>query len=773
MALRRKFIHVLWWIMGITSIVTVLGVVAIWNGWIGYMPDIEDLQNPISRYSSQVYSADGKMMGTYSSTRDNRISVSYNNISPHLIHALISVEDERFYEHSGVDFIALTRAVLKRGIMGRESAGGGSTITQQLAKQLYSEKAHSTMERLLQKPIEWIIAVKLEKNYTKEEIITMYLNYFDFLYNAIGIQSAARTYFDKDPKNLTVTEAATLIGLCKNPSYFNPVRYPDRSRERRNVVLAQMQKAGYISQAEYKEYAAQPIQLKFKKSDKSPLQEGIAPYFREYIRQYMMAEKPEAENYPAWKRPQFVIDSIAWEEDPLFGWCNKNLKRNGHPYNINTDGLRIFTTIDSRMQRYAEEAVLEHLSQTLQPVFDAQVRGNSKGPFSSRMSNEDYERVMNRAIRQSQRYQVLKAEGATEEQIRKSFNTPVPMTVFTYKGDVEKTMTPLDSILYYKQFLRAGLVSMDPHTGAVKAYVGGPNYEHFQYDMAMVGRRQVGSTMKPYLYSLALANGYNPCDKIPNKMTTYVVDGGRWTPKGGGGLGNGAMVPLRSGLALSSNRCSAYLISKFTPQSLVEILHKYGLNNPNIKAKMSLCLGPCEVTVGEMVSGYTTFVNKGMRSAPLMVTRIEDSDGHVLASFQPRHNEVLSEEASYKMLVLLRGVVESGTGRRVRGYGIRAQMGGKTGTTNQNADAWFMGVTPELVNGVWVGGEDRDIHFYSTGIGQGAAAALPIWGRYMRKVYSDASLNYSQDLKFDVPKEFKPCDEKVPQTDDDIMDIYQ
>ena len=773
MALRRKFIHVLWWIMGITSIVTVLGVVAIWNGWIGYMPDIEDLQNPISRYSSQVYSADGKMMGTYSSTRDNRISVSYNNISPHLIHALISVEDERFYEHSGVDFIALTRAVLKRGIMGRESAGGGSTITQQLAKQLYSEKAHSTMERLLQKPIEWIIAVKLEKNYTKEEIITMYLNYFDFLYNAIGIQSAARTYFDKDPKNLTVTEAATLIGLCKNPSYFNPVRYPDRSRERRNVVLAQMQKAGYISQAEYKEYAAQPIQLKFKKSDKSPLQEGIAPYFREYIRQYMMAEKPEAENYPAWKRPQFVIDSIAWEEDPLFGWCNKNLKRNGHPYNINTDGLRIFTTIDSRMQRYAEEAVLEHLSQTLQPVFDAQVRGNSKGPFSSRMSNEDYERVMNRAIRQSQRYQVLKAEGATEEQIRKSFNTPVPMTVFTYKGDVEKTMTPLDSILYYKQFLRAGLVSMDPHTGAVKAYVGGPNYEHFQYDMAMVGRRQVGSTMKPYLYSLALANGYNPCDKIPNKMTTYVVDGGRWTPKGGGGLGNGAMVPLRSGLARSSNWCSAYLISKFTPQSLVEILHKYGLNNPNIKAKMSLCLGPCEVTVGEMVSGYTTFVNKGMRSAPLMVTRTEDSYGHVLASFQPRHNEVLSEEASYKMLVLLRGVVESGTGRRVRGYGIRAQMGGKTGTTNQNADAWFMGVTPELVNGVWVGGEDRDIHFYSTGIGQGAAAALPIWGRYMRKVYSDASLNYSQDLKFDVPKEFKPCDEKVPQTDDDIMDIYQ
>ena len=771
--MRRKFISILWWILGTSVVALSLLFLAIWNGWIGYMPDIEDLQNPISRYSSQVYSSDGKLMGTYSTSRDNRISVSYNNMSPHLIHALIATEDERFYEHSGIDFIALTRAVIKRGFMGQESAGGGSTITQQLAKQLYSETAHSKMERLFQKSIEWVIAIKLEKNYTKEEIITMYLNYFDFLYNAIGVKSAAFTYFSKDPKNLTINEAATLVGLCKNPSYYNPVRYPERCRERRNIVLSQMEKVGYITEADYNQLAAQPVELHFRKTDKSQLQDGIAPYFREYIRQYMMAVKPEQKDYPSWKKAQFVIDSIAWEEDPLYGWCNKNLKRNGHPYNINNDGLRIFTTIDTRMQRYAEEAVLEHLSGTLQPAFDAQTRGNPRGPFSSRMSREDYERVMNRSIRQSQRYQVLKAEGASEEEIRRSFNTPVKMTVFTYHGDVEKTMTPLDSIKYYKQFLRAGMVSMDPRTGAVKAYVGGPNYQYFQYDMAMVGRRQVGSTMKPYLYSLAIENGYNPCDKIPNRMQTYIVDGGRWTPKGGGGLGNGAMVPLRTGLARSSNWCSAYLISRFTPQSLVDLLHKYGLNNPNIKAKMSLCLGPCEVTVGEMVSGYTAFANKGIRSAPLMVTRIEDSDGNIIANFQPRYNEVISEESSYKMLVLLKGVVESGTGRRVRGYGVKAEMGGKTGTTNSNADAWFMGVTPELVNGVWVGGEDRDIHFYSTGIGQGAAAALPIWGRYMRKVYSDASLNYSQGVKFDVPKEFKPCDERVEQTDDDILDVYE
>ena len=569
--MRKIFIKILWgFLIGIVLIATI-GTIAIWNGWVGYMPDMDDLQNPISKYSSQVYSADGKLMGTYASTRDNRISASFDNISPYLINALIATEDERFYEHSGIDFKALSRAVLKRGLMGNENAGGGSTITQQLSKQLYSEVAHSKLERLFQKPIEWVIAIKLEKNFTKEEIITMYLNYFDFLYNAIGVKSACMTYFSKDPKNISITEAATIIGLCKNPSYYNPVRFPDRALERRNVVLTQMYRAGYISKEDCQNYMAAPLNLKFQASGDRETTDGIAPYFREYLRQYMMAKKPELKDYPSYNRAQYTIDSIAWADDPLYGWCNKNTRRGGHPYNINTDGLRIYTTIDTRMQRYAEEAVQEHLSQTLQPTFNAQVRGSARGPFSSKMSKTDYERVMNRSIKQSHRYQILKAQGKSEEEIRKIFDTPVKMTVFTYGGEVVKEMSPLDSILYYKQYLRAGFVSMDAKTGAVKAYVGGPDYTHFQYDMAMVGRRQVGSTVKPYLYSLAMENGYTPCDQAPNRMQTYRLEtGGTWTPRNGSHARYGAMVTLKWGLQQSNNWISAYLMDKFHPKNLVD-----------------------------------------------------------------------------------------------------------------------------------------------------------------------------------------------------------
>ena len=766
--MRRKFVRFLWGILLGLILIFALGAVAIWNGWIGYMPNMDDLQNPISRYSSQVFSADGKMMGTYASSRDNRISTPYSAISPNVVHALIATEDERFYDHSGIDFKALSRAVLKRGIMGNENAGGGSTITQQLAKQLYSEVAHSKIERLFQKPIEWIIAVKLERTFTKEEIITMYLNYFDFLYNAIGIKSAAKTYFNKDTKELNIEEAATLVGLCKNPSFFNPKKFPERCKERRNIIITQMCNVGYITKAECDEAKAKPLTLDFQKSGDRETELGIAPYFREFLKQYMSAKKPKRKDYPEWKQPQFVIDSIYWETDPLYGWCNKNTRRGGHPYNINTDGLRIYTTIDTRMQRYAEEAVLEHLSQTLQPAFNAQARGSSKGPFSSKMSRQDYERVMNRAIRQSHRYQALKAQGASEAEIKKNFDTKVNMKVFTYNGLVDKTMSPLDSILYYKTYLRAGFMSMEVHTGAVKAYVGGPNYEYFQYDMAMVGRRQVGSTIKPYLYSLAMENGYTPCDKAPNKAQRY--DG--WTPRNGSRARYGAMVTLKWGLQQSNNWISAYLMNKFRPQALVDLLKKYGINNPQIKATMALCLGPCEVTVGEMVSAYTTFANKGIRCAPFMVTRIENSEGNVLANFHPIYTEVISESSSYKMLELLRAVVDGGTGRGVRGM-VSGEIGGKTGTTNSNADAWFMGVTPELVSGCWVGGEDRDIHFYSMALGQGAKAALPIWGKYMRKVYSDASLEYSSSSKFDIPKGFDTCNDKPSQNEFAIEDIYE
>ena len=770
--MRRRIIQILWGILLGLIIITAGGAVAIWNGWVGYMPDLNDLQNPISRYSSQVFSADGKLMGVFKATRDNRITCAYNNISPHVIHALVSTEDERFYEHSGIDFKALSRAIVKRGIMGNESAGGGSTITQQLAKQLYSEVAHSKLERLFQKPIEWVISVKLEKTYTKEEIITMYLNYFDFLYNAVGIKSAAKTYFNKDPKNLTVTEAATIIGLCKNPSFYNPVKFPDRCLERRNVILSQMYKAGHLTKTECEEFMREPLKIDFQKSGDRETAIGIAPYFREFLRQYMMAEKPDLSKYPSWKKAQFVIDSIAWEEDPLYGWCNKNTRHGGQPYNVNTDGLRIYTTIDTRMQKYAEEAVVEHLSQTLQPAFNAQVRGSSHGPFSSKMSRQDYERVMNRAIRQSHRYQALKESGCSEAEIKANFEKPVEMEVFTYNGEVKKVMSPLDSIKYYKQYLRSGFMSMDVETGAVKAYVGGPDFEHFQYDMAMVGRRQVGSTIKPYLYSLAMENGFTPCDQAPNKAQSYIIDGGRWTPRNGSRARYGAMVTLKWGLQQSNNWISAYLMNKFSPQALVDLLHKYGINNPNISPTMALCLGPCEVTVGEMVSAYTAFANKGIRSAHLMVTRIEDSEGNIIANFQPRYSEVISESSSYKMLELLRAVVDGGTASRVRRSGISGQIGGKTGTTNQNADAWFMGVTPKLVSGCWVGGEDRDIHFYSMAFGQGAAAALPIWVKYMKKVYADASLGYSPSDKFDIPSDFDSCKDK-PDNEITIEDVYE
>lgn len=769
--MRRNFITLLWTILFSIIGFILVAFVAIWFGWIGYMPDFEDLQNPISRYASQVYSTDGKVIGTYNMNRENRVAVSYAHLSPHLTNALVATEDERFYEHSGIDFIALMRAIVKRGILQQHSAGGGSTITQQLAKQLYSETAHSSLERLFQKPIEWIIAVKLERNFTKEEIIAMYLNYFDFLHNAVGIKTAAKTYFNKDPKNLNVNESAMLIGLCKNPSLYNPVRYPERCLERRNVVLSQMLKVGYLTQADYDRYSQQPIELNFHRIDHK---DGSAPYFREFLRQYMMAKKPSIDDYPSWNKKQYHIDSITWETDPLYGWCNKNVKKNGEPYNVYTDGLRIYTTIDSRMQQYAEEAVYEHVSKTLQPTFNREKRGKRNAPFSDNITAKQVRDIINRSIKQSERYRVMRENGSSDEEIRRAFDTPVEMTVFTYHGDVDTVMTPTDSIRYYKSLLRAGFMSMDPMTGAVKAYVGGVDYYHFQYDMCMGGRRQVGSTIKPYLYSMAMENGFSPCDVAPNVQRTYIVAGKAWTPRNGSRARYGQMVTLKWGLAQSNNWISAYLMSKMSPSGFVQLLNRYGINNPDIHPSMALCLGPCEVSVGEMVSAYTAFVNHGIRCAPMFVSRIEDSDGNVIATFQPVTNEVISEESSFKMIELLKGVVEGGTAGRLRyRYNIDAEIGGKTGTTNNNSDAWFMGVTPQLVSGCWVGGEDRDIHFSSTNTGQGAAVALPIWAIFMKKVYADKSLSISPNAKFDIPAKFNACSVKNDFIADGIEDVFE
>ena len=745
----------LWIFLLVVVLVATLGFISISMGWIGYMPPIQELQNPINRFATQVYSADGKIMGTWNYNRENRVMVDYSQLPPSLIEALVATEDVRFYDHSGIDFYALGRAIVKRGVFGQKSAGGGSTITQQLAKQLYSETAHSVMERLLQKPIEWVIAVKLERNYTKNEIVTMYLNYFDFLHNAVGIKTAANTYFSKDPKDLTVTESALLVGLCKNPSYFNPVRHPERSLERRNVVLYQMLKAGYITDDDYKRYSAEPLNLKFHVADHK---DGIATYFRDFLRRYMMAKEPKRSDYQAWNMVKFHIDSINWEQDPLYGWCNKNKKKDGEPYNVYTDGLKVYTTIDSRMQQYAEQAAYEHVAKYLQPAFTKEKKGRKTAPFSGSLSVEQVNNILMRSVRQCDRYRIMKAAGISEDKILQAFNTKTEMSVFTYHGEIDTVMTPLDSIRYYKSFLRMGFMTMCPQNGHVKAYVGGMDFPHFAYDMAMEGRRQVGSTIKPFLYSLAMENGFSPCDLAPNVQQTYMVAGRPWTPRNGSKARYGEMVTLKWGLQQSNNWISAYLMSKLNPQAFVTLLHEYGIRNPEIHPSMSLCLGPCEITVGEMVSAYTAFVNHGIRAAHMFVTKIEDNEGNVIAEFQPRMNEVISEESSFKMLYMLRAVVDGGTAGRLRHrYGLMGPIAGKTGTTNNNSDAWFMGLTPTLVSGVWVGGDDRDIHFDSMFYGQGAAMALPVYALYMQRVYKDKTLGYDPMAAFDVPAGYNPC----------------
>ena len=773
--MRRKFVFFLWTMLAVFVLAATGGFIAIWNGWIGYLPELEDLQNPINRYATQVYSSDGKVLGTWHLDKENRVVVPYEKISPYVVNALVATEDERFYEHSGIDFWALGRAIVKRGILGQVEAGGGSTITQQLAKQLYSEKAHSTLERLMQKPIEWVIAIKLERNYTKQELIALYLNYFNFLHGADGIKTAANTYFNKEPSQLDICESATLVGLCKNPSLFNPVRYPERARQRRNVVLAQMLKVGYFTQAQYDKEKVKPLKLDFHRIDHK---DGTATYFREFLRLYMMAKRPDRNDesrYPSWNQNQYVYDSIAWETDPLYGWCNKNRNKDGEPYNLYADGLKVYTTIDSRMQEFAEKAMYDHVAHYLQPQFEKENRGKPNAPYSN-LSAKQVASILNRSKTQSERYRVMKQAGCSDEEIDEAFNTKMQMTVFTYHGDVDTLMSPMDSIRYYKKFLRSGMMSMDPKTGAVKAYVGGLNYEHFMYDMVMSGRRQVGSTIKPFLYSLAMENGYSPCDVAPNVQRTYMVAGKPWTPRNGSRSRYGQMVTLKWGLAQSNNWISAYLMSRLNPYQLVQLLHDFGINNPDIYPSMSLCLGPCDVSVAEMVSAYTAFANHGIRCAPLFVSRIEDNEGNLITEFQPRMNEVISAETAQKMLVMMMGVVDGGTAGRLRfRYNLTGQIGAKTGTTNLNSDGWFIGFTPDLVTGIWVGGEDRDIHFGSMAMGQGATVSLPIWALYMKSLYAHPDLGYDPEAKFDLPEGYDPCAKDSTSMVDDFMidDVFE
>ena len=744
---KKKFIIWFWSLFGAGAIAIVLLFWMITIGWLGYLPPLDELQNPKNKFATEVISADMQLLGRYY-RNENRVSVDYTDISPNMINALIATEDVRYYDHTGVDVKSLMRAIMKLG-----KAGGGSTLTQQLAKQLWSPRANNIFERALQKPIEWVIATKLERLYSKEEILTMYLNQFDFLYNAVGIKSAAQVYFSTTPAQLKLEEAAMLVGMCKNPSLYNPRRRPENALNRRNTVLNQMCKYDYITEQVCDSLKQLPIELKYQSVDHK---QGLAPYFREYLRQVLTAKEPQKSHYSEWNMQQYEIDKRQWEENPLYGFCNKNHKPDGTPYDLYHDGLRIYTTIDTRMQQYAEDAVSEHI-QDLQKSFFREKRRKSYAPFSKDLSPEEIDGIMNRSMRQTDRYRALKKQGMSETEIKKVFNTPVDMHVFSYNGLIDTTMTPMDSIRWNKHFLRCGFMSMDVHSGAVKAYVGGPNFTHFQYDMVTTGRRQVGSTIKPYLFTLAMDEGMWPCDSTVNDSVTLIDGNGvAWTPRDEHVKNQGEMVTLNWGLEKSSNWITAYLMSLFTPEQLVRMMRSFGIEG-QLDPVVSLCLGPCEVSVKEMVDAYTTFPNKGIRVEPLYVTRIEDNNGNILATFTPKTHEIISETTSYKMIYMLRNVMDHGTGVRARfRYGLKAPMGGKTGTSQNHSDGWFVGFTPALVSGVWVGGEDRSIHFDNMSAGQGANMALPIWSIYMQKVYADETLGYSAEEQFDVPEWFDP-----------------
>jgi len=750
--IRSKFKRIFWrlFVLGVVCIILIFVLINV--GWIGYLPPIDELQNPKNKYATEIYSSDLQLLGRYFYSKQNRVGVHYSEISKNVVNALVATEDVRYYDHSGIDGRALTRAVVFTGILHRKSSGGGSTITQQLAKQLYSPQADNFIQRALQKPIEWVISIKLERLYTKDEIMAMYLNQFDFLNNAVGIKSAAQIYFSKSPANLKIEEAATLIGMCKNPSFFNPVRFNARTRDRRNVVLNQMRKADYLTREQYDSIKTIPLTLKYHSVDHKL---GLAAYFREYLRMMLTAKEPDRSDYSSWQTGKYEEDRKSWDSNPLYGFCNKNKKPDGTPYNIYTDGLKIYTTIDSRMQRYAEDAVDEHM-QSLQGKFFREKKNRSYAPFSRNMKPEDIASTLKKSMKQSDRYLKMKSAGISESEIVASFKQRIDMQVYSYKGDIDTVMSPLDSIRYHKYFLRCGFMSMDPHNGQVKAYIGGPDFSQFQYDMVNVGRRQVGSTVKPYLYTLAMEEGMWPCDKTILQPVTLIDGNGKsWTPKNASNKEKtGQSVTLRWGLANSNNWVSAYLMGLFTPGSLVKLMRSFGIRG-QLDPVVSLCLGPCEISVGEMVDAYTAFANKGIRVEPVYVTKIEDANGNVIEKFTPQMHEIFSETTAFKMIYMMRAVVDGGTGGRIRrDYGLYMPMGGKTGTTQNNSDGWFMGYTPSLVSGVWVGGEDRSIHFDNIAEGQGASMALPIWALYMKKVLGDRDLGYSSNEQFDIPSSF-------------------
>lgn len=737
-------------------------------GALGFMPSFEELENPYSNLATEIYSSDQVLLGTF--FQENRSRVEYDEISPNVVHALISTEDIRFHDHSGIDARGLGRVVLRTIILREQSSGGGSTISQQLAKLLFHDPARNIWERSLQKLKEWIIAVKLERSYTKEEILTMYLNKAPFIYDAYGIKSAASTFFNTSADSLTIEQAATLVGMLKNPALYNPVRRPELTTDRRNVVLGQMLKAKHITSVEFDSLKQLPLGLDFRRTDHI---HGLGQYFREYLRQTLVASQPKRENYASWQSQKFIEDSVQWHTNPLYGWVNKNLKADGTKYDIYRDGLKIYTTIDSRLQQNAENAVEQHLGKDLQPQFFREKKGRTRAPFTRHITKEQYESIINRAMQQTERYRIMRQRNVPVDSILLAFKQPVSMKVFSYHGEIDTLMSPLDSIHYYKSFLRASLFSMDPQSGHVKAYVGGPNYKHFKYDMATQGKRQVGSTIKPFVYTLAMQEGLTPCDMVPNiPQTFYLPTGQTWTPRNTESKRDGQMVSLKWGLAQSNNNITAWIMKQYNPDAVARMIRTLGIKSP-VDAVPALSLGTPDFSLSEMTAAYGTYANKGVHVEPLFVTRIEDKYGNVIATFHPKKNEAISEEKAYLMLNLLEGVVRTGTGVRLRlKYNLTGAIGGKTGTTQNHSDGWFIGVTPNLVTGIWVGGEDRDIHFDNLKIGQGANMALPVWALYMIESYKNAATGISASDVFEAPINFNinlNCpDEYIPRSEEEV-----
>ncbi|MDL2238841.1 transglycosylase domain-containing protein [Bacteroidales bacterium OttesenSCG-928-K22] len=722
-SIPKKFILWFWGIFAFLALVIIIIFALIWNGRLGFMPSFEELENPKTNLASEIISSDGVVLGKY--FYENRTNVSFSELSPDLVNALIATEDARFYEHSGIDFRSLGRVAF--GVMTFSHKGGGSTISQQLAKNLFPRENHGKLGLVIVKFKEWVVAVKLERNYSKDEIIAMYFNTVFFGNNAFGIKAASNVYFDKDPIYLNAEESALLVGMLKAPSRYNPRNNYERAVARRNVVLKQMNKYDYLSNNVYDSLVQVPINMShFRKIDHTT---GLAKHFRELIRKEMTT------------------------------WCRTHFKEDGTQYNLYSDGLKIYVTIDSRYQKYAEEAIEEYLGGVLQPDFFKHWKGQKNAPFE-KVTSKEIESLMDASMKRSERYRELKKEGVAMDSIRKVFDTPVNMTVFSWKGDIDTIMSPMDSIHYYKYFLRTGLMSMEPTTGYVKAYACGPDYNYFQFDNVTQMQRQVGSTFKPFVYTLAMQEGnMSPCSTIPNVQVSIALeDGTFWEPRNDSKDKLGEEVTLKWALANSNNWITGHLIKRYGPEPVIQMAKKLGVKS-EIPPYYAISLGTADLSLYEMVGAMNTFANKGVYIEPIFILKITDRNDNIIESFVPHKEEVVAEETAYLMVELMKGVVESGTGvRLINRYNLRNPIAGKTGTTQNNSDGWFMGLTPELTTGVWTGGEDRAVHFRSLALGQGANTALPVWAIYMTKLYNDKNINLYQG---DFDKPLKPLSVEI------------